>query len=97
MKFPKIDTTLWWSMIYSLAAALILTLFFGLAYMISWALAFIVFFMIANLFLYPVMERELEWDDKPEPADVIETALEMLTEDEDENTETDSINSSIDY
>lgn len=97
MKFPKIDTTLWWSIIYALSAALILTLFFGLVYMISWALAFVIFFMIATLFLYPVMKKEMEWDDRPEPAGVIETALEMLTEDEDENSEIDSINSSINY
>ncbi len=90
MKFPKIDTTLTWTMRFAALFALVPLVFFGLSYWISWWLTYLIWFVIVTTFLYPVIKREEEYGNTcPDIDDVIEGVVDMLIEeDEDEDTKT---------
>ncbi len=98
MKFPKIETTLAWALLFSLPIAAVLMVFFGLIYLASWWAAFVIFFGLSILFLQPVLKEILSRGLTPDMDDVIETAIDMLTEeDEDETNKEITLDDSLDY
>ena len=98
MKFPRIDTTLGWTILFSIPVALVIMIFFGLVYLVSWWAAFIILFGLTILFLHPVVKEITTTGLTPDLDDVIETAIDMLTEeDEDETDKEITLDDSLDY
>lgn len=73
-------------MFWAIPIAIVIMLFLGLTYLISWWLAFILIYGLTILFLHPVVKETQNSCayDNIDIGDIMETALDMLLEDEDE-------------